>query len=406
MIAWIAAAGSSLAIVPAALFLRNLPLYAPPPPAYGQARPRCSVLIPARNEEATIARAVLSVLRNQTVDLEVIVLNDDSVDRTAQIVQAIAKDDERVRLAAAPPLPNGWCGKQHACHILAQLARHPLLVFMDADVVLMPDALIRMSAFMEQSGAALASGVPRQETVTFSERLLIPLIHFVLLGFLPISRMRASPKAAYSAGCGQLFVARADAYKACGGHSSIRATLHDGPKLPRVFRAASFMTDLFDATDIAQCRMYLNNVEVWRGLAKNAHEGLGSPRLIAPATLLLVGGQILPLCLLVAACLQTSPSPLTMTYCVLGTAAAFLPRLFAVARFRQPLGSALLHPLGICALVAIQWFAFSRSLRRRPAAWRGRTYSRDHFPTRIIKMHDDRIEPITPINHKSNPNGD
>ena len=378
MIAWIAAASCSLAGVPAALFLRNLALYAPPPTANGQAQLRCSVLIPARNEEATIANAVLSVLRNQITDLEVIVLDDDSVDSTAQIVRAIARDDERVRLAVAPPVPDGWCGKQHACHILAHLARHTLLVFMDADVSLMPDALIRMSAFMEQSGAALASGVPQQETLTFSERLLIPLIHFVLLGFLPIGRMRACRDPAYGAGCGQLFVTRADAYQACGGHSSIRATLHDGPKLPRVFRAAGFKTDLFDATGIAQCRMYATSAEVWRGLAKNAHEALGSPRLIGLATLLLVGGQILPLCLLIAACLQRSLSPLTITFSILGTVAVFLPRLLAVTRFRQPLDSALLHPLGICALVAIQWFAFFRSLRQRPSVWKGRSYPSGH----------------------------
>jgi hypothetical protein len=378
MIAWIAAASCLLALVPAALFLRNLELYAPPPLANGQMRVRCSVLIPARNEEATNANAVRSVLRNQATDIEVIVLDDDSADQTGQIVRAIANDDARVHLATAPPLPPGWCGKQHACHVLAHLARHPLLVFMDADVRLKPDALARMSAFMEQSGAALASGLPRQETETLSERLLIPLIHFVLLGFLPINRMRAGRDPVYRAGCGQLFIARRQAYHTSGGHSAIRATLHDGPKLARVFRAAGFATDLFDATCIAECRMYSTNAEVWRGLAKNAHEGLGSPRLIGPATLLLLGGQALPLCLLVAACLQTPASPLAIGFSILGTAAAFLPRLLAVARFRQPLDGALLHPLGICALLSIQWFAFVRSLRQRPAVWKGRSYSGAH----------------------------
>ena len=115
MIAWIAIAASSLAAVPAILFLRNLPLYTPPPTAHGQARARCSVLIPARNEEATIAGAVLSVLRTQSADFEVIVLDDGSTDRTAQIVRAIARQDGRVRFATAPPLPEGWCGKPHAC---------------------------------------------------------------------------------------------------------------------------------------------------------------------------------------------------------------------------------------------------------------------------------------------------
>jgi glycosyltransferase involved in cell wall biosynthesis len=270
MIAWIAAASCLLALLPAVLFLRNLALYAPPPLANGRVRARCSVLIPARNEESTIANAVRSVLRNQGADFEVIVLDDDSADQTAQIVRALANDDGRVHLATAPPLPAGWCGKQHACHVLAHLAQHPLLIFMDADVRLKSDALARMSAFMEQSGAALASGVPQQETRTFSERLLIPLIHFVLLGFLPINRMRASRDPVFGAGCGQLFVARREAYHSSGGHRAIRATLHDGPKLARVFRAAGFATDLFDATCIAECRMYSTNAEVWRGLARNA----------------------------------------------------------------------------------------------------------------------------------------
>jgi Glycosyl transferase family 2 len=378
MLVWIAAASCLLAFTPAVLFLRNLALYAPPPLATGRVRARCSVLIPARNEETTIDNAVRSVLRNQGADFEVIVLDDDSTDQTAQIVRALANDDRRVRLAIAPPLPAGWCGKQHACHVLAHLAQHPLLIFLDADVRLKSDALTRMSAFMEQSGAALASGVPEQETRTFSEQLLIPLIHFVLLGFLPIKRMRASRDPVFGTGCGQLFVARREAYHSSGGHSAIRGTLHDGPKLARVFRAAGFATDLFDATSIAECRMYSTNAEVWRGLARNAHEGLGSPRLIGPATLLLLGGQILPIALLLVVCLQKPVLPLAIPFLILGTAAAFFPRLMAVARFRQPLAGALLHPLGICALLAIQWFGFVRSLCKGPALWKGRMYSRSY----------------------------
>jgi hypothetical protein len=122
--------------------------------------------------------------------------------------------------------------------------------------------------------------------------------------------------------------------------------------------------------------MYSTNAEVWRGLARNAHEGLGSPRLIGPATLLLLGGQILPIGLLLVVCLQTPVLPLALPLLILGTAAAFFPRLMAVARFKQPLGGALLHPLGICALLAIQWFGFVRSLCKRPALWKGRIYSK------------------------------
>ena len=133
-----------------------------------------SVLIPARNEEGSIGAAVASVLAGEGVDLEVIVLDDHSEDRTGEIVRSISERDSRVRIEPAPALPSGWCGKQHACHVLANLARYELLVFMDADVRLAPQALARATAFLTRSGADLVSGFPEELTGTFSERLVIP----------------------------------------------------------------------------------------------------------------------------------------------------------------------------------------------------------------------------------------
>ncbi len=225
------------ALVPALLFRANLKAYAPPPIPADQDEdpPSISVLIPARNEEKSIARCVRSTLASTGVRLEVVVLDDGSEDRTAALVREIASGDGRVRLVSAPELPAGWCGKQHACWILAREARHPWLVFLDADVRLTPDALVRMHAFLWTTGAGLASGIPRQETGAFLEKLLIPLIHFILLGFLPMRRMRRSLDPRFAAGCGQLFMARAEDYHRSGGHSMIPTTLHDGLKLPRVF---------------------------------------------------------------------------------------------------------------------------------------------------------------------------
>jgi len=377
MIFWLSIASCALAAFPALLFLRNLALYRPPPlPPRRRSPGSISVLIPARDEEVHIAQAVRSVLQDDAPDLEIIVLDDASTDRTVEIVREIASIDPRVRVESAPPLPAGWCGKQHACHVLARLARHPLLVFVDADVRLKPRALKRLAAFMDESGAALASGIPQQKTGTFSERLLIPLIHFVMLGFLPLARMRATREPACSAGCGQLFVARRAAYEACGGHAAIAGSLLDGSKLPRVFRAEGFATDLFDATDVAVCRMYFTDADVWRGLGRFAHEGLGSARLIGPATLLLIGGQVLPPILL-AMCLVGSDSR-AFAPALIGTLMAFLPRLIASRRFIQPLSGALLHPVGVVALLAIQWGAFFRSRRREAAIWKGRAYQPAH----------------------------
>ncbi len=367
----LAALALALALPPALLFLVNLRRYRKPGlPAPGQAAAAVSVLIPARDEEASIEAALRSVLASEGVELEVVVLDDHSRDRTAEIVQRLQQIDARVRLELAPPLPPGANGKQHACWVLAQRARHPLLVFLDADVRLAPDALARMAAFVERSGASLVSGAPRQEMGSWLETLVVSLIPFTLLGFLPMGRMRRSRHPAYAAGVGQLFLARAADYFAAGGHGAILTSRHDGLALPRAFRRAGLATDLFDASDLAVCRMYHDAGEVIRGFAKNADEGLAKPGLILPASVLLLGGQVLPFALLAA-----TPwlDPLALGLAAAGVAAAWLPRLLAHRRLRQPLAAPLAHPLGVAALLAIQWVAFVslRVFGRRPA-WKGR----------------------------------
>jgi hypothetical protein len=361
-----------LAAIPCGLFLLNLLVYRPIASRKSTIENSVSILIPARNEERNIRTTLEAVLANRGCDFEVVVLDDHSTDRTAAIVNDLARRHERVRLESAPALPAGWCGKQHACFALAKQARYPLLVFIDADVRLATDALARMVVFMQRSGADLASGVPRQELGTFSDRLLLPLIHFILLGFLPMHAMRRTRLPAFAAGCGQLFIARRDAYKRCGGHAMLRDSLHDGIKLPRVFRRAGFRTDLFDATDIATCRMYPTNAETWRGLGKNATEGLAAPGTIVPMTALLLGGQVLPFVLLAFAPMLSTSGLMLAAF---ATAIACVPRLIAIRTFRQPLGAALLHPLGVLALLAIQWHALVRHLAGKPSVWKGRAYS-------------------------------
>ncbi len=361
-----------LALIPACLFHRNLRLYTrlPSAPATsGDELPAISVLIPARNEAASIHAAVEAALHSRDVALEVIVLDDHSEDDTAAIVRQLAAKDHRVRLESAPALPEGWCGKQHACATLAEHASHPLFVFVDADVRLAPDGLARMAAYIRNSNADLISGVPHQETVTLGEKLVIPLIHFLLLGFLPMHRMRQSAHPAYGSGCGQLFMARREAYVKAGGHAAIRASLHDGLTLPSAFRRAGFMTDLFDATDIATCRMYRSWIEVWRGLAKNAGEGLATPAMIGPSTLLLLGGQVLPVVCLLGARPDTWTG---LTLAGLAAVAAYYPRWRAWHRFRQSGLGAWFHPMGIVLLLSIQWYAFIWARLGRPQQWKGR----------------------------------
>ena len=333
-----------------------------------------SVLIPARNEQRTITNAVRSALESQNVELEVVVLDDDSCDGTRAKVLELAASDTRVRLISAPPLPSGWCGKQHACQVLADAAKFDTLCWIDADVRLEPTGLARAVQFLERSNAGLVSGIPRQRTHCLAEDALIPLIHFLLLGYLPIRRMRRTTSPAFGAGCGQLFIAKRDAYEKAGGHKAIRATLHDGIALPRAFRRAGIATDLFDATDVARCRMYRGFVQVWNGLGKNATEGMASPIAILPWTFLLAGHAapwfITPLTLVTN--IVPSMGAIIVWWVSLLLSAACAGGI--MLRFRQRLSAFPLHANGIVLLLVIQWWALARKWFGRPSEWKGRAY--------------------------------
>ncbi len=394
ILAWFSLA---LAALPALLFVANLPFYRrlpggtalptdettpahpettnPRSPGNACANPSFSILIPARNEEHAIVPALQAILADVHSQFEVLVLDDHSTDATASQVQSVAAEDPRVRLVTGKRLPEGWCGKQHACWQLAQAAHGDFLVFLDADVRLAPRALPRLARYFEtHPDVQLASGVPRQFTGTFLEKLLIPLIHTILLGYLPMVAAQWTRWSAFAAGCGQLFVARRGAYFAAAGHQNIRSSLHDGVQLPRSFRRHGLQTGLFDATDLANCRMYSSASTVWRGLGKNATEGMAHPAAIVPWSVLLLSGHVLPWILLAAGLLL----PIETTTLFIASIAASLGtvmRLAAAWRFRQSLLGALLHPLGVTALVLIQWEALVRRWRGRPMEWRGRQYA-------------------------------
>jgi hypothetical protein len=369
------------ATAPALLWLWNMLLYREPDEDTCTEIGHClhpgaiSVLIPARNEERVIAATINSLLASRDVAFEIIVLDDGSTDRTAAIVLGFAAQDARVSLQSSPPLPSGWNGKQHACHTLAGFARSNILCFLDADVRLAPEALAAMAGFLLRSGSDLVSGFPRQETGTTLEGLLLPLIHFVLLSYLPLAGMRSSPAPSFAAGCGQFLMVRRDAYRKTGGHAQIRATMHDGLMLPNLFRRYGLRTDIADLTHLATCRMYHNASEVWRGLAKNATEGMAAPARILPFTFLLFCGQILPSLLALAwvispALFSGQASPFLFA----ALAASFLPRLFSVWKYRQPLLSACLHPLGVTILLTLQWYALFRKLAGQQVTWKERAY--------------------------------
>lgn len=357
-----------LGLIPVCNTLANCLLLRRPKKA--DRRPSVSILIPARDEEATIGASVVAALASRDADIEVIVLNDSSSDRTAEIVEQHALIDDRVRLAHAPPLPPGWKGKPHACHVLAGLARHELLLFVDADVRLSPDAASRLAS----TNADLVSGVPRQVLGGAVEHAIIPMINSLIYGYLPIAMMRfRRVDPSLTAACGQLMLVRRSAYQSCGGHAAIASTMHDGLQLARHFRRSGFHTDLVDGTELASCRMYTSSRDVWTGFSKNATEGMAKPVALPVWTVLLIGGWLLPSGLLLSGLFG---APVAAMPFLLGLALLqIVARLAQAIKCREPILAVLLHPLGIVLTLAIQWSALLAAHRGQTVEWRGRTYT-------------------------------
>ena len=352
--------------------------------------PLVSICIPARNEQANIEACVRGLLAQTHAHVEVLVYDDQSTDETPRILERLEREDPRVRRVATHALPQGWNGKQHACWRMAQAAKGEFFLFTDADVRFEPGAVARSLAAIaspdaKQRQKGLVSTFPRQITATLPEHLVVPMIFFILFSYLPFVRMQNSLDPSASAGCGQfLFVAR-EAYFAAGTHEAFRDSMHDGIKLPRLVRKAGFATDLFDATDVVSCRMYFGWRSTWRGFAKNAYEGLGSVGLLVFLTLMHLVGHVLPWVLVVIGLAGVSThaggdvSRWWWLVALLACAIQVVQRGMLASRLQTSMLGAMLHPMGVLMMTAIQWHSFVLHLRGK-RSWRGRDASGNVAP--------------------------
>ncbi|MDW8399175.1 MAG: glycosyltransferase family 2 protein [Acetobacteraceae bacterium] len=352
----------ALALVPVTIGIPGLLLL-----ARAQGTPpegtRVSILIPARDEEANIAACLEAAAASRCVEVEILVMDDGSTDRTAGIVREYAARDPRIRLLSCPPLPPGWTGKVHACQRLADAASGTHLLFLDADVRLEPDAAAAMAAHAQKHGVALVSGVPRQIIGSPGEALTVPMINLLMLCYLPGAGRAFTRHPGFAAATGQLLLAEAGAYRAAGGHEAVRQRLHDGIALARRMRACGFRTEIVDGSALASCRMYTGFAQSWRGFLKNAHEGMATPVGLPVWTLLLAGGHILPWLLL--------PAPLAFA----ALCCSVCMRVGVTLRMGEPAWTILMHPAAVAVALAIQWASLLRRLCGRPAQWRGRAYA-------------------------------
>jgi len=359
--------GTLLALGIAAHTALNLRRLRRPSPSVPPVDEPVSVLIPARDEEQVIATAVTSALQQAGVDdLEVLVLDDGSTDATAAVVAGI--DDPRLRLIRSEvEPPAGWLGKPWACMRLAEQAHGTVLVFMDADVNLGPDAVRASVRALRAHDFALVSPYPRQLAGNWLAALTQPLIPWSWSALLPLRLAEQSLRPSLAAATGQLIVVDARAYAQVGGHASVAHEVLEDVALMRAFRRAGLRTCTMDGSRIASSEMYPSPAAVVDGYAKSMWTAFGGPLgSVCVNALLLTVYVIPPLAAL------TSRSRGTRTIGRVGYLAAVASRAMVARRTGTRVWpDSAMQPASIAAFVAINAISWRRHLQGANR-WKGR----------------------------------
>ena len=334
------------------------------------ARGRVSILIPARNEAATIEACVTAALVGPRCIDEVIVYDDASTDTTPDILARLQRKHPRLRIVEGQRLPAGWVGKPHACHQLSQHATGDVLLFVDADTTLTPDGVPRLLGLLEDN--SLVTAFPRQQTVSLVEQLFMPLLCLTYTAWLPLALIPRTTSPRILAANGQVLAVRREALEALGGFASVRGEVVDDMALCRQAKRTGIRVCFADGFHIAHCRMYSSAAEIWSGFSKNLYEGLGESLLgLMSVVVLYLLTMVLPFIALPLALLL---DPAWAVPAALGAGLNLLTRTLLAVRYNHTALSVLLHPLSVLGLIVIAVNS-ARWSRIGAIQWRGRTYA-------------------------------
>lgn len=342
--------------------------------------PRLTVVVPARDEAANIGRCLESLTAQfyPADRLVIIVVDDESTDATAEIVQSIMRSAANVRLVRSPPLSPGWKGKVNACcaGVEAMPADTEWLCFLDADMCAAPNLLHSAVRAAQSRSLDLLSLAPAQELQSFSERLIIPCGLYLLSFTQDLKRVQA-PDSSDAVATGQFMLLPREAYEAAGGFAAVHTSIVEDVEFARLIKRRGGRVLLLDGSKQLSTRMYTGWDTLWPGVAKNLVHMLGGvkPTLVTgAAALFMAWAAVLLPTVDVLNCVNGTQSACVATVpTLLASAAAFGLHIAGAAYFGIPLVYGLLFPLGYTAGAMIA----AESLRwrlRRQVWWKGRVY--------------------------------
>ena len=347
--------------------------------------PRVSVLVPARNEQDNINSCVRSLLAQEYPSFQVMVLDDDSMDDTRSLLNALAAEDSRLRVLESKTLPRDWIGKSWACHQLAQASDGELLLFTDADTYHDACTLNDAVAALVAEEADLITALPQEEVVSWAERLVIPFVFFSILSFLPLSLAYKLRTPFLSATIGQFMLFRREAYEQIGGHAAVRGHAADDLALGRRIKAHGLCWRLVDGRMHIRCRMYENLHQVYDGLSKNLFAAFDyNLPLFSFIWLWLTTVFLGPLLVIGLGTTAVPISGLSLALASASVAASLLIWGVSHWRFGFPLYLTFLYPLTMLLTFGIAISSIARTLTGR-TVWKGRKLIRHDVKWSVIQ---------------------
>jgi chlorobactene glucosyltransferase len=336
--------------------------------------PMVSVLIPARDQAATIAECLDGLLEQSYECYEVVVLDDESSDDTPRILRDYEKKDDRLRVIRGKQKPDGWHGKAFAVQQLAEAARGEYLYVADADTQHGPEALSWAVSQLEQRNLDAFSAMARQLTVTFAEKLLVPIVYLPLV-FVPVQLFNAPRLRSVSFGVGQLFVFRKNSFFRFGAMEPVKGEITEDVALSRKLKRRGYRYQFFYSRGHVSCRMYGGFRESIEGFTKNIYDIVAAvPVLAACLAPLLLLLFVLPPLFLAANALAAAVLPAAAVNPVLlaGIAVFLVSWAIQLLYYRQSVWIVPLAPLLFAFLVALNYYALDRYRRGEKPVWKSR----------------------------------
>ena len=240
-----------------------------------------SVLIPARNEEKNIGNLLTGLQKQDYTNLEIIVFNDQSTDKTDSIVKEFANSDKHIKLINSAELPTGWLGKNHACFSLAKLATGKFFLFLDADVEIGNNIILQTTHFAEKYKLGLLSMFPKQILKSLGEEITVPNMNFILLSLLPLVLVRKTNFSSIAAANGQFMLFPSDIYQKFQPHEKMKACKVEDIEIARFFKKNKIKVACLTGNSSITCRMYSGFSEAVYGFSKNVIQIFGGSFFIA-----------------------------------------------------------------------------------------------------------------------------